>query len=34
MEDDLYEMSEDEFCRTYSVTHEEYEQLQKYMQEV
>lgn len=34
MEDDLYEMTEDEFRRTYGVTHEEYEQLQKYIQEM
>lgn len=34
MEDDLFEMTEDEFCRTYSVTHEEYEEIHKYFQEV
>lgn len=34
MEDDLFEMTEEEFCRTYGITHEEYNAIHKYYQEV
>lgn len=33
-EDDLYEMTAEDFCKKYSVTHEEYEMMQKKIQEV